>query len=84
MIITLVIPISNSDNFSVNLMLYQIIVWSPVGCSAEQYSEALAVSVQSKRAVRYIRWGMEIPVISFEELIRANLVTFLRTGRCVR
>ena len=64
-------------------MLYQIIVWSPVGCSAEQYSEALAVSVQSKRAVRYIRWGMEIPVVSFEELIKANLVTFLKTGRCV-
>lgn len=54
-----------------------------MGCSGEHYAEALSVAVQSKRAVRFIRWGMEVPVVSFEELIKANLTTFLTTGRYV-
>lgn len=54
-----------------------------MGCSGEHYAEALSVAVQSKRAVRFIRWGMEIPIVSFEDLIKANLMTFLTTGRYV-
>ena len=54
-----------------------------MGYSAEYYLEALVVAAQSKRAVRFIRWGMEIPVTSFEDLIQANLVTFLTTGRYI-
>mmetsp|Transcript_5429 Transcript_5429/g.5567 ORF Transcript_5429/g.5567 Transcript_5429/m.5567 type:complete len:422 (-) Transcript_5429:747-2012(-) len=61
----------------------KVVVWSNTNLFPDQFADILAIAVQTKRPLRFIRWGYELPKVSFEELIERNISTFLSTGRYI-
>eukprot|EP01034_Spumella_vulgaris_P034019 gene34019-41954_t len=54
---------------------------SPLLVDRNTLKDVLDCASSFKRAVRFVRWGVEIDRISFEELVIRNLHSFVSTGR---
>ena len=59
-----------------------ILCWdTAASIKPEFYQSVLKHAYKYRRAVRFVRWGKELPLVSFQTLIFRNLTTFLATGR---
>ena len=52
-----------------------IISWSNTNLSPSLYANVLAMAYKHNRAVRFLRWGQEIPRESLREMVLKNLVS---------
>lgn len=60
-----------------------IVSWGNTNLNPDHYANALDLAMQTRRPVRFVRWGSELPRISIEELYIRNVQRFLKTGRYI-
>lgn len=59
------------------------VCWRNPNLSPSFYKDVLQCAMENKRSVRFIRWGLEMPSVSFTTLMKRNILRFLETGRYV-
>ena len=69
----------NVKNKPVNVE--KLVSWGNANSQIRDFDDVLVAAQISKRPVRFIRWGLEIPRVSFSELIEINIERFMKTGK---
>ena len=59
------------------------VCWRNTNLSPDFYKPILLYAMKYQRFVRFVRWGQEMPVSSISELIKRNVLKFLRTGKYI-
>lgn len=60
-----------------------IVAWDFCNLNAELYREVMWFASKYQRVIRFVRWGVELPTLTLQEIFRRNFTGFFHTGRLV-